>query len=311
MADLPLTFPLPAPEVTPDGLIQLDALRNDPQEIVDAFAGVIDAVARGWVVDRIFRRPPGLIAGGAVRYTPRSPDDLLLDPNAGPRLRNPGAESALMGGRRQIPRVSLAEPWSGRFIITDEAVETNNYGEVIDEMTLAANSFMLIVNQRGFAVLNAFLTQQSRDVLGQSWADLAAGVASATDPVAQARSRLAADFALVNSEHATDYGIPPYDTLIANPIDMLHAQTIMGDQWQALLASHNITEAYTSNLQPVGQPLFLASGQVGDLAYQQDMQVETDRGPVGTFRADVAVQTKPLFIPRNAGAAVRLNGTNA
>jgi hypothetical protein len=252
-----------------DGRVVVDDFTN-PISNIPAIVRAFTQANQGYWVEQVFNAPGWTVQGGAVRYALSSVGDQFLP--AGQLMpRAPGAEAPRLMGTRRRPIVAYPESLSGSIEVTDEARERNQVIQVQDTFRQAANSFADAFQGLGEAALAGLVTASSRFVTG------AAGTFAdwdAAQPIYNTTStapRPTAEFARVRRLFQEDRGGVAPDTLVWTPQDAENFDRVYEDRGDAVLARYGITRTFTTVRRTPGNRLYLASNQVGTMAWEKPM----------------------------------------
>lgn len=267
---------------------------------------VRDLVAEneGYWIEEVFNTPGMTVQGGAIIYSESFPEDHFLEAGNGPGPRAPGAEAPRLAAGRRGLKISRVESIAGSIEVHDETRRRNQVWDVQNQFRQTANTFADIIQQRGEEVLNGFLTDAGRIVQGGAgtFADWAAAdpleMTASTDP------RPSTEFARVARTFQEDRaGVRP-NVLVANPEDVEHLDRVYGDKLDALLSRHNL-RLRSSIRVLAGERLYLRSGQVGTLAFEQPLSQELTRE--GNRKTDVfTIEATPVFVANGAEAGLKV-----
>lgn len=301
--DLPVALPLGAGTITGTE-VTVDLLTKPATRIAPQVRDLV-AANEGYFIEDVFATPGMTVEGGAIIYTPMGADDHFLDPSQDLAPRAPLAETPLVGAKRKGALVARVESWSGAFEVADETRKRNNVGEVQIMMRKVANSLAQRLQTRGMAVLDAFVTAQSRAVGGNGWrGDLSGGVVN-VDPT----ETIIATLALMEQTFAEDKsGIMP-DTLILNPADLYYARiTLPGSKLKETLADYGIEKLRRSPQITEGTARFVKGGEVGYLAFEDPLNFEEERLSNGRRGDRYNGEATPVFVAQDASAVLDITG---
>lgn len=290
-------------------LITIDDYVNPPTRIPQIVRELV-AGNEGYFIENVFSTPGFTVEGGAVLYTPTFPTDLFLDPNQSIVARAPGAEAALIGGKRYEPLVARPESKAGRIEVTDEARQRNNAISVRNDFVKAANTFMDFMQTRGLAVLNAAISTWGRSGSGVNWRTAHTTGLIAADPA----TLPGADFDAVLTQFIADKaGVRP-DTVILHQNDASALRQAYSGPFSMklhdLLDDYGIKNMIVSPLQTEGTVIFCKSNQVGYILWEKPLDQEYERAV--TRKTDVFVlEMRPVFFADDASAVFALTGINS
>lgn len=286
------------------GTITVDSLVNPVREIAPTVYGLVKE-DQGYIAEDILTMGPGL-TGPAVIYTEDDPALRVLDPLRDLAPRAIGAQAPDIGTINGDRKFTTVESWAGTITVTDEQVRWNLVTEVQNDFTAAANSFSIKGQTRALAVANAFLLAKNRTVTANTkWnATFTSGTVN-VDPI----TKPMASIQLAVKKFVTDKGGIRPDTIIMHSTDFYYLTLVYEDKLTAILATAGLT-AKVSDLQPLGSPLVLKRGAVGWILPEK--QLDTERERFGRAKKDeYTLETSLAYVPKNAGAGVIIQGTNA
>jgi hypothetical protein len=248
-----------------DGNVVVDDFTNpisNIPEIVREFARSNE----GYWIEDVFNTPGWTVQGGAVRFSMNRLGRHFLADGKKPAPRAPGSEAPLIGGDRERGEIAYAENLSGRIEVTDEARMDNDVASVQSTFRQAANTFAQIMQDTGEDALDALVEAEDRILWGgdgtfTEW-DESPVVMSTTAMPFPGR-----EFARVQSTFRKELGGVRADTAVWHVDDAELFDNIYGDRAQAVLARHGINRLLTTTRRDPGNRLYLASGQVGTLAW--------------------------------------------
>lgn len=302
-AQNPGAQPLAIPTIS-GTTISVDQMLAQPT-IIPPLIRTLVAKNKGYFLDRVFSTGGFPVKGGAVIATPTKPSDeeLFLESGMGIAPRAPGTEAPRLGGKRPEPKIFPVESWSGSIEITDEAKRRNDVAAVNRLLNQVANSFVKILQARAIEVLDAFVTEVSREFENKTnWATAAEAEAA---KIKQSEAP-ATDFAYVESLLDADEAGEVLSILILHPNDAFNLYKFYGPNIDALLRSWNLTLVKSPRVTE-GKGYFLADGGVGDLLYEQGLTQETDR-IVRRKTTEITFEVNPVFVPLDGYKVVKLKG---
>lgn len=291
--------PLGPPVVTNTSL-SVDMALNQPTRITHM---IMDITLQRFIADRVFTSGGG-VTGGAVIYDQVQANELYLDRDIG--MVAPGSEFPLVTSERLVPKVATVDKWGGKTYITKEARDRNDVSQLTNRVRQLGNTVVRKINQVAVATLEAAVSANSRQVTGNSWADVVTTGSSASNHTLWP----AFDFARAASiSEGEELGIT-YNLWLLNPTDYLNLVSIYGaSNLTALLQSLNIG-IYVSNRVVAGTAYALASGQVGQMRVEQPLETETWYEEA-TQRNWIQSSVRPVMFVDNAFAVLKFVGLNA
>jgi hypothetical protein len=254
--------------------------RSDRHRAAEPDAGltpmVLDLTRQRFFVDRVFASAGG-VTGGAVIYDVVVYPDLYADRDV--QRVEPGTEFPIVAFSRRAPAAAVVEKWGGKFYFTDEARDRNELSQFTKAMRQLSNTIVRKINQRGVQILEAFITANSRTVVGVSWGSVNTTYAAAANwPLFPARDFAKADLIAEQEEMDMDYNL-----WILNPNEMFNLEGIYGDKLGALLDSYDI-DIFVTNRIAAGTAYALAEGQVGEMRVEQPLRRRRGATRTGSSR---------------------------
>ena len=289
--------PLGPPVIT-GSTFTIDIALQNPTRVLTPM--VLDLTVQRFFVDRAFTSAGG-VTGGAVIYDIVVPPDLYADRDI--QRVEPGSEFPEVAFSRRAPAAAVVEKWGGKFRFTDEARDRNLIGEFTKAMRQLSNTIVRKINQRGVQTLEAFITANSRSVVGVSWGSVNTTYAGGSNwPLFPARDFAKADLQAEQEEMDMDYNL-----WILNPAEMFNLEGIYGDKLGALLDSYDI-DIFVTNRITAGTAYALAEGHVGEMRVEQPLSTETWRDPNGKQQTWIQSSVRPLMYANNAYAVLKFMG---
>lgn len=291
----PAGFPLGAPTINGTTLT-VDVALNQPQILTRRLASITD---QKFVVDRVFRTTGVSVASGALVYERTVPGDLFLKRDV--ELRTPGTEYPVVSGTRGEPRVARSEDWGGKFPITDEARTRNDSRLLDDEMQQLSNTLVRKINTRAVQTIEDAITA-AETFVGKNWSVFETEGATPTPR----RQQPAADFAAAQLlAEADELGVV-FDLWLLNPVQHEALKTGYGPDLPAVLAAAGV-EVFSSNRVDAGTAYAVATGQVGFLEFEAQLQVATWREE-SKRQTWVQAFAQPLFAVTQPRAIRKVTG---
>lgn len=277
---------------------QIDIALQQPTRVITPM--VLDLARQRFFVDRVFTSAGG-VTGGAVIYDIVVYPDLYADRDV--QRVEPGTEFPIVSFSRRAPAAALVEKWGGKFYFTDEARDRNEVSQFTKAMRQLSNTIVRKINQRGVQILEAFITANSRSVVGVSWGSVNTTYAAGTNwPLMPARDFAKADLVAEQEEMDMDYNL-----WVMNPAEIFNLEGIYGDKLGALLDSYDI-DIFVTNRIAAGTAYAIAEGQVGEMRVEQPLQTETWRDPNGKQQTWVQSSVRPVMYANNSFAVLKFTG---
>ncbi|MCA1571711.1 MAG: hypothetical protein LC798_15635 [Chloroflexi bacterium] len=286
----------------------------DGRVVVDDFTSPISnipAIVRefardnqGYWIEDIFNSPGWTVQGGAVQYTISAPGSHFL-PEGQLMPRAPGAEAPRIRGTRQRPVVAYPESIAGSIEVADEVRQRNQVWQVQQTFRQAANTFAETFQALGETALSGLVTLRNRVVFG--------GPGTFTDwansPVVNSTSAMpypGKEFARVRRLFVEERGGVQPDTIVWTPEDAERFYNIYGERGNAILTQHGFTRTLQTVRRTAGRRLYLRSGQVGTMAWEQPMG-DPEYTREGTRKTDVyTMEGRVVFIANGADALLEV-----
>lgn len=296
----PVTYPLGAPLIAGTALT-VDLALKQPGRITKRLA---DLTLQKFIVDKLFQSSGTTTQAGAIIYDQITSNQLYLARDV--EQRAPGQEYPVVSGVRPAPKVATAEDWGGKFPVTDEAVSRNDRVYFDIQTTQLANTIVKKVNERTVAVLDAVIAGLGGAgvITGHNWSNV---TLTGNTPTPN-NQRPAADFAAAQlAADREELGVS-YDLWIMNPQEGANLAIAYGEMLAQVLNSANIS-IFTSNRVAAGTAYAAASGQVGFLDYEKQLQTETWREAeertswVQSFVMPIMGVTNPYAVKKFTGLA--------
>jgi hypothetical protein len=292
-----IVYPLGAPTIVGTEF-RIDIALQNPTRVITPM--VLDLTRQRFFVDRVFASAGG-VTGGAVVYDIVVYPDLYADRDV--QRVEPGTEFPIVTFSRRAPAAAVVEKWGGKFYFTDEARDRNELSQFTKAMRQLSNTIVRKINQRGVQILEAFITANSRTVVGVSWGSVNTTYAGGSNwPLFPARDFAKADLIAEQEEMDMDYNL-----WILNPSDMFNLEGIYGDKLGALLDSYDIS-IFVTNRIAAGTAYAVAEGQVGEMRIESPLATETWRDPNGKQATWVQSSVRPLMYANNGFAVLKFTG---
>jgi hypothetical protein len=287
-----------APPTISGTTFSIDIALQNPTRVLTPM--VLDLTRQRFFVDRAFTSAGG-VTGGAVIYDLVVYPDLYADRDI--ERVEPGSEFPIISFSRRAPQAAIVEKWGGKFYFTDEARDRNEVTQFTRAMRQLANTIVRKINQRGVQTLEAWITANSRNVVGVSWGSVNTTYAAGSNwPLFPARDFAKADLVAEQEEMGMDYNL-----WILNPNEMFNLEGIYGDKLGALLDSYDI-DIFVTNRIAAGNAYALAEGQVGEMRVEQPLSTETWRDPNGKQQTWIQSSVRPLMYANNQYAVLKFTG---
>jgi hypothetical protein len=287
-----------APPTISGTTFSIDIALQNPTRVITPM--ILDLTRQRFFVDRAFASAGG-VTGGAVIYDLVVYPDLYMDRDV--ERVEPGSEFPIVSFSRRAPAAAVVEKWGAKFYFLDEARDRNQISEFTKAMRQLSNTIVRKINQRGVQILEAWITANSRNVVGVSWGSVNTTYAGGSNwPLFPARDFAKADLVAEQEEMDMDYGL-----WILNPNEMFNLEGIYGDKLGALLDSYDI-DIFVTNRMAAGNAYALAEGQVGEMRVEAPLSTETWRDPNGKQQTWIQSSVRPLMYANNSFAVLKFTG---
>lgn len=279
--------------------LTVDMLTRTPTRIENTIRDMV-AANEGYFAEELLRTPGMTVQGGAVLYQETvDGGSHYLDPDQSLAPRAPGAESPLVGIPEDEWKVARVESLAGKFEVTDEAKRRNLTDPVLKAMRRIANTLAQSIQDTAVDAAVSFLTAHSRTVTGVAWDATFTGGVTNVDPATLPQR----DFALVASTFASDKtGVKP-SVVVLHPGDAFYLDVIYGDKLPAMLDRYGLRLRMSPRMTE-GTALFASEGDLGFLAFEKPLSVESGRGAPGTWKDVHAVEATPVVVVNDATAGL-------
>jgi hypothetical protein len=286
MATNPYQYPFGVPSVSGTA-ITIDLMLNEPTRIT---AYLADLSLRRMFSQEVFSTPGG-VEGGALLYDVLTTNDLFLDSTREVQNVEPGGEFPIVTTSRTAPQVALVEKFGGKFFITDEARKRNDESKMRNESTNLSNSIVKGVDTRAIAALDAAVSTYSRTATGVNWSTSLSTAASSLTKNLEPGT----DFAAAQLTADTDELGVQFDTWIVNPAQNAALVKFYGvNDLSAVLSGYGV-RVISTNRVTAGTAYVVASGQVGEMRFEQGLTTETwrEQARAGVHRAHLGAVVHP------------------
>jgi hypothetical protein len=259
----PTVYPLGPPTLSTT-TITVDLALQQPTRITRT---VMDLTLQRFFADRVFTSAGG-VTGGAVVYDLVVANDLYLNRDIG-RV-SPGAEFPIVTSLRRAPQVAQVEKWGGKFFTTVEARDRNDVAVFTRQVRQLANTIVRKINQRAVAILDAAVTANTRNVVGNNWQTVVTTGSSASNATLWPARDFARASLIADQE---ELGIV-FNLFIMNPQEYFQLATIYGNALYQLIDSLGL-DIFVTNRVPAGNMYAIAEGQAGQMRIEQPLMTET------------------------------------
>lgn len=287
-----------APPTVSGTTFTVDFALNNPTRVITPM--LIDLTLQKFFVDRVFASGGG-VTGGAVIYNELEANDLYASRDV--QRIAPGAEFPIITFQRRVPKVAAVEKWGGKFPFTWEARDRNDSVQFANAVRQLANTIVRKINQRGVAILDAFITANSRTIAGVSWGAVVTGGSSQTNHTGWP----ARDLGKLLQTAETDEMGQRFNLIIMNPVDYFVLFSIYGDKLDALLASFDIS-IFVTNRVAAGAFYAVAENQVGEMRLEQPLQTRSWDDADGIEQTWIQSSVRPVMFANNAFAVLKVTG---
>jgi hypothetical protein len=300
-ATSPATIYNPIGPPTVDGtgtLITVDYALQNPSEVITPL--ILDITLQRFFVDRVFSNGGG-VTGGAVVYSEVAGGDYYADRDV--QEIAPGEEFPVVTFHRRGRKVALVRKWGGKFAVTWEARDRNVSTDLTNAVRQLSNTLVRKINQAGVSILDAYVTANSRTVVGNNWQTVVTvGSAASNWTLWPARDFAKADLIAEQEEVGIDYSL-----WIMNPQEYAALAGIYGGALNDVLDSYNI-DVFVTNRVAAGTAYVVAPGQLGEMRIEDPLRTRTWDDPDGIEQTWIQSGVRPLMFANNPYAVLKFTG---
>lgn len=294
--------PIGPPTVDTTGtLITVDVALQQPSQVITPL--ILDLTLEKFFVDRVFTNGGG-VTGGAVVYNEVAGGDWYADRDV--QEIAPGEEFPVITFHRRGRKVALVRKWGGKFPVTWEARDRNNATELTNAIRQLSNTLVRKINQAGVAILDAYVTANSRSVTGNSWGSVVTGGASQSNHTLwPGRDFGKADMIAEQEELGMDFSL-----WILNPADYANLVSIystVGGGLQGILDSYNI-DIFVTNRVTAGTAYVVSPGMLGEMRIEDPLRTRSWDDPDGIEQTWIQSAVRPLMFANNPFAVLKFTG---
>lgn len=280
--------------------ITVDVALQQPSQVITPL--ILDLTLEKFFVDKVFTNGGG-VTGGAVVYNEVATGDWYADRDV--QEIAPGEEFPVITFHRRGRKVALVRKWGGKFPITWEARDRNNAVELTNAIRQLSNTIVRKINQAGVAILDAYVTANSRTVTGNNWATVVTvGAAASNHTLWPAHDFGKADMIAEQEEMGMDYSL-----WIMNPQEYANLVSIYGTTGglRAILDAYNI-DIFVTNRVPAGTAYVVAPGMLGEMRIEDPLRTRTWDDPDGIEQTWIQSGVRPLMFANNMFAVLKFVG---
>lgn len=278
--------------------ITLDYALQNPTRVITPM--IIDLTLQRFFVDRAFASPGG-VTGGAVIYNEVAGNDLYAERDV--QKVAPGEEFPVLTFQRRGFKVATPDKWGGKFATTWEARDRNDVNQFTNAVRQLSNTIVRKINQVGVAILDAYVTANSRQVTGRNWQTVVTVGSSASNWTLWPANDFSKAQLIADQE---ELGIV-FDLWIMNPQEYAALSGIYGDSLNQVLAGYNI-DIFVTNRVAAGTAYALASGQVGEMRLEAPLTTRTWDDADGIEQTWTQSSVRPLIFANNPFAVLKFVG---
>lgn len=291
--------PIGPPTVDATGtLITVDYALQNPSQVITPL--ILDITLQRFFVDRVFSNGGG-VTGGAVVYSELQGQDLYADRDV--QEIAPGEEFPLITFHRRGRKVALVRKWGGKFAVTWEARDRNIQTDFTNAVRQLSNTIVRKINQAGVAILDAYVTANSRQVTGNNWQTVVTVGSSASNwTLWPSRDFGKADLISEQEELGIEYNL-----WVMNPQEYAALIGIYGPGLNDVLAAAGI-EVFVTNRVPAGNAYVVAAGMVGEMRVEDPLRTRTWDDPDGIEQTWIQSGVRPLMFANNPFAVLKFTG---
>lgn len=291
--------PVLAPTLDATGtLITVDFALQNPTTVVTPL--VIDITLQKFFVDRVFTSGGG-VTGGAAIYNEVAGNDIYAKTDV--EEIAPGEEFPQIRFQRRGRNVALVHKYGGKFPVTWEARDRNNATELTNALRQLGNTLVRKINQAGVAILDAYVSANSRTMSGNNWQNVVTVGSSASNwTLWPSRDFGKADLIAEQDEMGMNY-----DLWILNPQEYAALEGIYGPSLSGVLTSYGVS-IFVTNRVAAGTAYVVASGQVGEMRTEDPLRTRTWDDPDGIEQTWIQSGVRILMFANNPFAVLKVTG---
>lgn len=291
--------PVLAPTIDGTGtLITVDQALQNPTTVITPM--IIDITLQKFFVDRVFTSGGG-VTGGAVIYNEVAGNDIYSKTDV--EEIAPGEEFPTIRFQRRGRNVALVHKYGGKFPVTWEARDRNNATELTNALRQMGNTLVRKINQAGVAILDAYVSANSRTMSGNNWQTVVTVGSSASNwTLWPSRDFGKADLIAEQDEMGMDYGL-----WILNPQEYAALEGIYGPALPGILQAYNI-DIFVTNRVAAGTAYVVSPGQVGEMRLEDPLRTRTWDDADGIEQTWIQSGVRPLMFANNPFAVLKVTG---
>jgi hypothetical protein len=280
--------------------ITVDVALNNPSTVITPL--VIDITAQRFFVDRVFTNGGG-VSGGAVIYNEVAGGDYYAERDV--QEIAPGEEFPVITFQRRGRNVALVHKYGGKYAVTWEARDRNNVTEFTNATRQLGNTLVRKINQFGVAILDAYVTANSRSVSGRNWSTVVTVGSSASNHTLWPTNDFA-NWAKIASQE--EMGIN-YSLVILNPQEYANLTSIYGSvaALNEILAAFGL-DIFVTNRVAAGTAYVIAPGMLGEMRIEDPLRTRTWEDPDGIEQTWIQTGVRFLMFANNPFAVLKVTG---
>ena len=245
--------------------LTVDYALKQPTIIRDQIAKLADSQL---LLGHLFRGYGAPVQGGALAFSVLSSADLYT---TDVEKRAPGAEYKVVEGVEAEPQLAPVEDWGGKVVVPVERVLRNDVNYLDQQTTQLANTIARKLDSRAVATLNA--ASPATIAVSTPWDELV----TVGDPTTLTGSQELPTAAFAEAQELADIdemGVI-LDKLIVSPGGARALRTAYDRDLAAVLESAGLTMVSNPRITPDGVAYVVQSGQVGTIAFETPLTVDT------------------------------------
>lgn len=293
--------PLAAPTFDGTGTqITVDVALQNPSTVITPL--VIDITAQKFFVDRVFTNGGG-VTGGAVIYNEVAGGDYYAERDV--QEIAPGQEYPVITFQRRGRNVALVHKYGGKYAVTWEARDRNNVTEFTNAARQLGNTLVRKINQFGVAILDAYVTANSRSITGKNWSTVVTVGSSASNHTLWPTN----DFANLAKVAAQEEMGVNYGLLIMNPQEYANLTSIYGSVagLNEILAAFGL-DIFVTNRVTAGTMYAVAPGMLGEMRIEDPLRTRTWDDSDGIDQTWIQTGVRFLMFANNPFAVLKVTG---